>query len=71
MPAILGQPLPGSLSRWKASGMGIFTRDLPDWVRQVRTSAHACTMCGAMVALDLLDRHKAWHQEVDTAWSSS
>lgn len=32
---------------------------------EVRVSAHACPRCGCMVALDLADRHWAWHEALE------
>lgn len=32
---------------------------------QVRVSAHACPRCGCMVALDLVQEHRAWHDVVE------
>ncbi len=35
--------------------------DRKDGLVQVRLSAHACPLCGCMVALDLASEHWAWH----------
>jgi hypothetical protein len=46
--------------------MGLLAGDgRPEYV--VRASSQACTRCGAMIALDLLGQHDAWHQLLDQA----
>ncbi|MEO6998699.1 MAG: hypothetical protein ABI112_11500 [Terracoccus sp.] len=37
------------------------SEDRKEGLVQVRLSAHACPLCGAMVALDLAREHWAWH----------
>ncbi len=37
------------------------SEDRKEGLVQVRLSAHACPLCGCMVALDLAREHWAWH----------